>query len=484
MTDIQTALFALRDPAYQAFQSKLIPTIDPQTVIGVRMPALRKLAREIAGTPVAEGFLQEPPHRYYEKNNLHGLLISAIPDYDGAVAALETFLPYVDNWATCDLLSPKAFRKHPPELRKQIRRWVEDAHTYTVRFGLGMLMSFYLDEGFQMEDLDLAAGVRREEYYVKMMAAWYFATALAKQYDAALPYLRQRRPGPLDPQQDHSEGCGELSDHAGAEGRASQPALEGLRKGGGGMKGRSCGLFLCLFLGIACFSGYQVLRILHEYRVGADAYFKLEQFASLPPASEETEETPAEPAWPEVDFTALAAVNPDVTAWLYGPDTGISYPVVQGTDNDYYLDHLLDGTANSAGCLFVDTSCRLDFSGRNTVIYGHRMKNGTMFAALGNYQEQVYYDAHPVFLLVTPEGRYVVELFSGYVADTAESAWMLDFSDEQAYLAWLEEVGEKSAFSSKVSPRAEDRVVTLSTCSYEFENARFVLHGVLRPEEE
>ena len=107
------------------------------------------------------------------------------------------------------------------------------------------------------------------------------------------------------------------------------------------------------------------------------------------------------------------------------------------------------------------------FSGRNTVIYGHRMKNGTMFAALGNYQEQVYYDAHPVFLLVTPEGRYVVELFSGYVADTAESAWMLDFSDEQAYLAWLEEVGEKSAFSSKVSPRAEDRVVTLSTCSYE-----------------
>ena len=105
MTDIQTALFALRDPAYQAFQSKLIPTIDPQTVIGVRMPALRKLAREIAGTPVAEGFLQELPHRYYEENNLHGLLISAIPDYDGAVAALETFLPYVDNWATCDLLS-------------------------------------------------------------------------------------------------------------------------------------------------------------------------------------------------------------------------------------------------------------------------------------------------------------------------------------------------------------------------------------------
>ena len=249
------------------------------------------------------------------------------------------------------------------------------------------------------------------------------------------------------------------------------------------MKRRLCGLLLCLLLGIACFSGYQVLRILHEYRAGADAYSKLEQFAPLPPAPEEAEETPAEPAWPEVDFAALAAVNPDVTAWLYGPDTGISYPVVQGTDNDYYLDHLFDGTANGAGCLFVDASCRPDFSGRNTVIYGHRMKNGTMFAALGNYQEQAYYDAHPVFLLLTPEGRYVVELFSGYVADTAESAWTLDFSDEQAYQAWLEEVVEKSAFSSEVSPGAEDRVVTLSTCSYEFENARFVLHGVLRPEE-
>ena len=193
MTDIQTALFALRDPAYQAFQSKLMPTVDPQTVIGVRMPALRKLAREIARTPAAEDFLQELPHCYYEENNLHGLLISAIPDYDRTVAALEAFLPCVDNWATCDLLSPKAFRKRPSELREQIRRWVEDAHPYTVRFGLGMLMSFYLDEGFQEEDLALAAGVRREEYYVKMMAAWYFATALAKQYDAALPYLRQRR---------------------------------------------------------------------------------------------------------------------------------------------------------------------------------------------------------------------------------------------------------------------------------------------------
>lgn len=193
MTDIQTALFALRDPAYQAFQSKLIPTIDPQTVIGVRMPALRKLAREIAGTPVAGGFLQELPHRYYEENNLHGLLISAIPDYDGAVAALETFLPYVDNWATCDLMRPKAFGKHLPELREQIKIWMASGHTYTIRFGIEMLMTFFLDGPFQPEYLDWVAGVRSEEYYVNMMIAWFFATALAKQYKAALPHIQQRR---------------------------------------------------------------------------------------------------------------------------------------------------------------------------------------------------------------------------------------------------------------------------------------------------
>ena len=193
MTEIQNTLFALRDPAYQAFQSKLIPTMDPALVIGVRMPALRKLAKELAGTPDAEVFLKELPHRYYEENNLHGLLISALPDYAAAAAALEDFLPHVDNWATCDLLSPRAFRRHPPELPEQIRRWIRDERPYTVRFGLGMLMQFYLDGEFRPAYLDLAAGVRREEYYVRMMAAWYFATALAKQYDAAIPYLEERR---------------------------------------------------------------------------------------------------------------------------------------------------------------------------------------------------------------------------------------------------------------------------------------------------
>ena len=185
MTDIQTALFALRDPAYQAFQSKLIPTIDPQTVIGVRMPALRKLAREIAGTPVAEGFLQEPPHRYYEENNLHGLLISAIPDYDGAVAALETFLPYVDNWATCDQLSCRGLAANPDAALAKARAWLESDHEYTVRFAIGVLMELFLDERFRPEFFAWVIGVSRPEYYVNMMRAWYFAEALAKQPAAA-----------------------------------------------------------------------------------------------------------------------------------------------------------------------------------------------------------------------------------------------------------------------------------------------------------
>ena len=193
MTEIQKLLFDRQDLTYRDFQSRLMPTVDPETVIGVRMPALRKLAKELAGTPAAEEFLRQMPHRYYEENNLHGLLLSAMPDYDAVVAALEAFLPHVDNWATCDLLSPKVFRKHPAKLPGQIRRWVADPHPYTVRFGLGMLLSFYLDEAFRPEYLDLAAGVRREEYYVKMMVAWYFATALAKQYAAALPYVEERR---------------------------------------------------------------------------------------------------------------------------------------------------------------------------------------------------------------------------------------------------------------------------------------------------
>lgn len=193
MDAIQEKLFALQDLNYRQFQAKLMPTVDPEQIIGVRMPALRKLAKELKGTAEAEAFLRTLPHRYYDENNLHGLLLCARSGYEETVAGLDIFLPHVDNWATCDLLSPRAFRTHPPQLPGQIRRWLDSGETYTVRFGLEMLMSFYLDECFRPEYLDWAAEVKSEEYYVRMMVAWYFATALAKQYDAALPYLTGRR---------------------------------------------------------------------------------------------------------------------------------------------------------------------------------------------------------------------------------------------------------------------------------------------------
>ena len=192
-TTIRARLFELQDLSYRDFQCKLMPTVDPDTVIGVRTPELRKLAKSFSKEPEAEAFLRTLPHRYYEENNLHGFLIETMKDYSQVIAALDAFLPYVDNWATCDLMSPKIFKKHLPELREQIQVWMASSHTYTIRFGIEMLMTFYLDEQFQPEYLDWVADVHSEEYYVNIMIAWYFATALAKQYDAALPYLQEHR---------------------------------------------------------------------------------------------------------------------------------------------------------------------------------------------------------------------------------------------------------------------------------------------------
>lgn len=190
---VQRKLFRLQDLKYKEFQCKLMPTVNPETVIGVRTPDLRKLAKEYSKTPEALEFLKILPHKYYEENNLHGFLIETINDYDTAVAAVDTFLPYIDNWATCDLISPKVLKKHLSELYEKIKVWLKSDRTFTVRFGIEMLMSFYLDEHFKPEALELVAGIRSEEYYINMMIAWYFATALAKQYDAVLPYIQNQR---------------------------------------------------------------------------------------------------------------------------------------------------------------------------------------------------------------------------------------------------------------------------------------------------
>lgn len=190
---LREKLFALQDLKYREFNSKLMPTVDPETVIGVRTPDLRKLAKEFAKTPQAAEFMKCLPHEYYEENNVHGFIIETIKDYDEAIAQLEIFLPYIDNWATCDLISPKVFKKHLPELLEKIKEWTKSGETYTVRFGIEMLMSHYLDAEFKAEYLEIPASVKSDEYYVNMMIAWYFATALAKQYDAALPYIENAR---------------------------------------------------------------------------------------------------------------------------------------------------------------------------------------------------------------------------------------------------------------------------------------------------
>ena len=190
--ELEQELFEMQDLKYREFHSRLMPGIDKETIIGIRMPLLRKFTREFAKKSEAECFLRDLPHRYYEENNMHMMIVSWIKDYDTCLFEVEKFLPYVNNWATCDLSAPKCFAKHKEELLPEIRRWIASEKTYTIRYGIGMLMSFYLDEDFNSEYLKLAANIRSDEYYVNMMIAWYFATALAKQWEATIPYLEGR----------------------------------------------------------------------------------------------------------------------------------------------------------------------------------------------------------------------------------------------------------------------------------------------------
>ena len=193
---LQKQLFALQDTGYREFHSRLIPNIDKAKIIGIRMPVLRKFARDFAKTEEAKGFLNELPHQYYEENNLHMMLITGIREYETCLAEIERFLPYIDNWATCDFAVPKCFTKHKNDLLPHIRQWITSGKTYIVRYGIGMLMSMYLDEDFAPEYPAMVAEVVSEEYYVNMMIAWYFATALAKQWDSVIPYLEERKLSP------------------------------------------------------------------------------------------------------------------------------------------------------------------------------------------------------------------------------------------------------------------------------------------------
>ena len=193
MEEIQKQLFELQDMAYRDFHSRLMPDIDKETVIGIRVPVLRKYAKSIAGTELAEKFIKELPHCYYEENNLHMMLITGIKDYDRCLTEIERILPYIDNWATCDFPAPKCFENHKEDLLPVIKRWIASSETYTIRYGIGMLMRLYLDADFDPEYVRIVAEVKSDEYYVNMMIAWYMATALAKQWDAVIPYIEEHR---------------------------------------------------------------------------------------------------------------------------------------------------------------------------------------------------------------------------------------------------------------------------------------------------
>lgn len=198
-TAIQRRLLSMQDVQYKDFNSKLIPSVDPKLMIGIRTPLLRKFAKELFKTEPeqAAAFMHDLPHRYFEENNLHAFLIENIKDFNEAMDETERFLPFIDNWATCDSFSPSIFKKYPDTVYQKILTWIQSSHTYTVRYAIGLLLSNYLDERFKPEMLELVSAVKSEEYYINMMIAWYFSFALIKQYDAAIPYIKKQTLAPF-----------------------------------------------------------------------------------------------------------------------------------------------------------------------------------------------------------------------------------------------------------------------------------------------
>ena len=191
--EIQKELFSLQDKEYMKFLSKLMPNVSEDTIIGVRIPEIRKLAKKLVKNNEYEDFLKELPHKYYDENLLHGAIISESKDFENCIKLLDNFLPFIDNWAVCDTISPKIFKKYKKELIEKIKEWSQSDKTYTCRFGVEMLMTHFLDEDFENEYLEIVANIHSEEYYVKMVVAWFFATALAKQWDYAVIYLEDNR---------------------------------------------------------------------------------------------------------------------------------------------------------------------------------------------------------------------------------------------------------------------------------------------------
>lgn len=250
--------------------------------------------------------------------------------------------------------------------------------------------------------------------------------------------------------------------------------------------------FLVIFAIGAVYSGYRVYDILREYRAGEDLYSGAQQHILFPAAESimtagkeaVPENIPPEAAkpellFPEVDFAGLLQVSEDVVGWVYIDGTNINYPIVQGEDNRYYVSALMDGTENKAGSIFMDYMNNADFSDMHTILYGHNMKNGTMFHDIVNYQEQEFFEQHPVGLIMTPEKNYYFDVVSAYVASLADPSWQLEFVDDADALQWLQDSIVRSAVACDIQPQPGDKIITLSTCTYEFEDARFILVGIL-----
>lgn len=254
------------------------------------------------------------------------------------------------------------------------------------------------------------------------------------------------------------------------------------------MKKSILAFFALCFVAVAVFSLLQLSSIASTYREGAQGYEALAQFVTDSPGQssagadlQEASRGDLASSFPRVDFAGLSAINPNVAAWLILEDTQINCPVVQGADNTFYLNHTFDGTRNSVGALFIDSNNTPGFADQNTIIYGHHMKDGSMFAILQQYQSQAFFEAHPHMRLLTPEGNYLVELFAAYATDVTANSWRRTFGDEADFTSWIAEAKDRSDFVSDVDVRPSDRVVTLSTCSYVFDNARYVVLGRLVP---
>ena len=250
-----------------------------------------------------------------------------------------------------------------------------------------------------------------------------------------------------------------------------------------------CTILILIFASGIVIGAIQLYKQHREYSEGEDSYTDLDHYVKLPEEPKEPSPSPTDETesggreWPVVDFASLQEINPDIVGWIYIEGTGINYPVVQGRDNQYYLKHLFSGEWNGSGCIFLDSRNRLDFSDRHSIIYGHHMKNGAMFSGLTEYKKQEYYNEHPIALLLTPDKNYEIEIFGGYVSSVQDKAWEVAFPSDSDFTEWLDKARERSCFTSEITQAVTDQILTFSTCSYEFNNARFVLLGVLRPEE-